>query len=502
MLLRPTAFDWHVIAHFVGRLTIGVGLAMLIPALTGLLYFEWNSALDFVFSSAISIAFGLLMVSVFRDTSDLTTAQGLVIVALGWIVAMIFGSIPLLLSGHYASPLDSLFDAMSALTTTGLILIQDLDHSSNALNMWRHLMTFIGGQGIVVVALSMLVRLSGSGGAFEMYSGEAREERVVPNVVRAARVIWMVTFSYLAVGTVALFIALWLSGIGPAKGITHALWLFMGSWDTAGHAPNSSNMLFYHSGMVEMVSAVLMVAGTLSFGVHYAIWNGNLRELRKNIEPATMFVTTLVLMTGAMVGLAAISAYPGAEALFRKGFFQMISAHTSTGYMNMYPAQLTQDWGALSLLALMIAMGLGGSTSSTAGGIKALRVGISFKAFIFEVRRLVSPESAVIVQKYHQFKTHILSDRLTRNSLLIFSAYLLTFFAGSAFGMLFGYSFEASLIESTSAASSNGISAGIVGPGMPWLLKIVYMTEMWLGRLEFLAVWAFFGFLLSAIRGK
>jgi len=126
----------------------------------------------------------------------------MIVVSLSWLVAMVLGAIPLYLSGHWKSFLDACFDAMSGFATTGLGLVQDLDHLSYAHNLWRHLTMFLGGQGIVVIALSFFVR--GFSGAFKMYVGEARDEKIMPNVINTSRFIWLVSIVYLILGTLAL----------------------------------------------------------------------------------------------------------------------------------------------------------------------------------------------------------------------------------------------------------------------------------------------------------
>ena len=109
------------------------------------------------------------------------------------------GALPHYLSGHEGSYLDAMFDVMSGYTTTGLYLLQDLDHISYGLNMWRHLLTYAGGQGIVVIALTFLFK--GTAGAYKVYVGEGKDERLLPNVVQTARAIWLVSLTYLVVGT-------------------------------------------------------------------------------------------------------------------------------------------------------------------------------------------------------------------------------------------------------------------------------------------------------------
>ena len=140
----------------------------------------------------------------------------MVVAAGSWFFGMLLCALPYYLSGNYLSYLDCCFDVMSGLTTTGLVLIQDLDHIANGLNMWRHLLTFIGGQGMVVLALSFLVK--GANGAYKMYVGEGKDERLMPNAVSTARYIWLISLIYLAVGTLVL----WGAGIGAGLSVDRA----------------------------------------------------------------------------------------------------------------------------------------------------------------------------------------------------------------------------------------------------------------------------------------
>jgi len=142
-------------------------------------------------------------------------------------------------------------------------------------------------------------------------------------------------------------------------------------------------------------------------------------------------------------------------------------------------------------------MGFGGSSCSTAGGIKVLRIGIFLKGIAKEVRKLLSPESAIIVEKYHHIKDVTLEDNQIKNATTIIILYILVYFIGAVIGVFCGYPFIYSLFESVSAAANVGLSVGITNSSMPSLLKITYILEMWLGRLEFISIFVAFGFLFS-----
>ncbi len=199
MLLRPRAADLRVIGLYTGRIIFGVGLLMAVPLATALIAAEWAPAVDFVIGMCACLAFGLLTEIGCRTSRDPTWTHGLVVAGFSWLAATAIGAIPHWLSGHYGSFLDAMFDLMSGYTTTGLILIQDLDHVSHGLNMWRFLLTYAGGQGIIVIALTFLV--GSASGAYPMYVGEGKDERLLPNVIRTARAIWLVSLVYLAVST-------------------------------------------------------------------------------------------------------------------------------------------------------------------------------------------------------------------------------------------------------------------------------------------------------------
>src|SRR4030043_81805 len=215
MILKPQLQDFKNIGYYTGRIIIGISLTMLVPMVVGLLFEEINPAFDFLLGAEIALLIGLVLTRVCFTEKDLNWMQGMIVVSLSWLAAMLVAAIPLYLSGHWASYLDACFEAMSGFATTGLTLAADLDHLSYAHNFWRHLIMFIGGQGIVIVALSFFVK--GAVGVFKMYVGEARDEKILPNVVHTSRYIWLVSLVYLVLGTLSLGIAGILNGMQPAN---------------------------------------------------------------------------------------------------------------------------------------------------------------------------------------------------------------------------------------------------------------------------------------------
>jgi len=500
MVLKPRLEDIKIIAFYLGKIIIGLSLTMLVPVIFGLAFGEINPSLDFLISFAFTLILGLGLTKICFTEKDLNWMQGMIVVSLSWLVAMILSAIPLYLSGHWKSYLDTCFDTMSGFATTGLTLVQNLDHMSYAHNLWRHLIMFIGGQGIVVVALSLFVR--GASGAFKMYVGEARDERIFPNVVSTARFIWLVSIVYLILGTLALGIVGILNGMRWVNAFFHGACIFMAAFDTGGFSPQSQNILYYHSLSYEIVTIVIMILGAINFKLHYHIWMGNRKEVMRNIETVTLFITIMVTFFITAVGLAQAGIYPGALMLLRKGFYQLVSGHTGTGYQTIYANQFPNEWNPLSMVGVICAMALGGAVCSTTGAIKMLRIGIIFKAMKEDIKRIIMPERAIVVQKFHHIKTFFLEDKQARSALIITFCYLVLYGLGSLVGMFYGHPFLESLFESTSAAANVGLSCGLTTPGMPSALKLTYIFQMWAGRLEFMSVFTLIGFFIAVVKGK
>jgi trk system potassium uptake protein TrkH len=240
----------------------------------------------------------------------------------------------------------------------------------------------------------------------------------------------------------------------------------------------------------------------MNFKLHYHIWMGNRKEIFKNIETVTLFITVLATFFITAVGLNQLHTYPKAIMLLRKGFYQLISGHTGTGYQTIYAPQFINEWSHLAIVGVILAMALGGAVCSTTGAIKMLRVGIIFKALVQDIKKIILPDRAIVLQKFHHIKNSFLEDRQVRAMLLITLLYLVLYGIGSIVGMWFGYPFLSSLFESTSAAANVGLSCGITNVDMPAALKITYIFQMWAGRLEFMAVFTLAGFVVAAIRGK
>lgn len=491
MLRKLTKFDFKITMYYTGKIILGLAFTMVIPLIIALIYKEFDSAMDFIIGILSSVIFGLACMKFMKTDKPPNLFQSMIIAAFSWIFACAFCSIPYYLSGHFESYLDVYFDLMSAFTTTGLALIKNVDHVSNALNMWRHMLTYIGGQGIVVLALAFLIR--NTGGAYKIMVGEAKDESLEPSITKTAQNIWIISLVSLFVGTTMAAIAAYYDGLSWDRSILHGSWMFMSAWSTGGFAPCTQNLSFYHSYAFEIIMCLYMVMGSFNFALHYVVWKGNPKELLRNIEIKTFVVTLSITTIFVAWGLSAAGIFTNLNSVLRRGILLVISAHTSTGQMAVYANQLVHSWQPLAYMGICIAMMLGGSAASTAGGFKALRIGIFFKGLIHETKRLILPESAVFKMTFHHIKDQIIESGMVKMAGLIILCYCFIYLFGTVVGVACGYPLGQATFESISAGANVGLTMGVVSPSMPAILKITYIITMWLGRLEFLSIFVLVG---------
>jgi trk system potassium uptake protein TrkH len=498
VLVKPTKSDFRVIAYYLGRISLIVAAAGCLPLLWAVLTAEWHPFGSFLLMIGVFTSLGVLGGRLAPRHPKLDWSHGMVVVALTWLVVPLIGAIPFVLSGHFGTPLDAIFDSVSGLTTTGLAVISDLDHLATSLNFWRHLLQFLGGLGIIVAALTVF---AGPGG-ITLYFGEARGERFLPSVTSISRFIWTVAAVHLVVVVAALTLVGWLVlGFEVHRAAFHAITMFLAGFSTGGFAPQSTSIGYYHSAIFEGVAAISMVAGVMSFGLHHSLWRGPRRDAIANLETRTILSTFGFTLLLTLLGLAATAAFTDITGLTRQGFFQIFSAHTTTGWATISSTELS-SWGGLAFGGIAIAMALGGMGNSTAGGVKALRIGLTIKAVVDVVRQALLPERAVVSTTYYQSgKRHVTHDTVMAVmtiSLLYVALYLL----GAGVGVAYGIPLQEALFESVSASATIGLSVGVTDPSMPTLLQIVFMLQMWAGRLEFLALFSLIGFFYAAVRGK
>lgn len=498
MLLKPHRQDVALIAYYLGRIMWVVAATGLIPATVAVVQREWEPLGWFVTMSGTAALLGA-MTDRLRPEEDrsLRWGDGMVVVALTWLVVPIVGAIPFVLSARFGDGLDAFFESMSGFTATGLSVMSDIDHNPVSLTVWRQTTQFLGGQGIVLAALSIFA----GGGILALYHGEGREERIFPSVRSTARFIWLVSLWHGVLGIAAYFvIGVALLGYQPGRALLHGYSIFVAAFDTGGFTPMSTSLAYYRSVSYELVTAWLMLAGTISFGAHYALWRGP-RNILRNLETKTLATSYVVTSGLAFVGLIVAGTYTDVGSLVRRGFFQIVSAHTSTGFTTVTTTDLAA-WGGLSFGAIAAAMALGGMGSSTSGGVKALRVGLTIKTLANTIREVLLPEHSVVRRSYVQNGRRRLSPELAQSVMAVSLLFVALYLFGALAGIAYGYPLQDALFESVSAAGTVGLSVGITAPTMPVGLEIVYILLMWFGRLEFIAIFALIGFGVAWVVGE
>lgn len=488
MWQRFSLHDVRVIGHYLGVLIMVSTAMYAIPFVTALIMQEWEPASRYLFTSGFSLIVGGLLRMLYVNPKRLTRQQALSVTGLVWIILAFIAAIPLFYSGHYDSYLDALFDGVSGLTTTGASIICDLDHLSYADNMFRFMMHLSGGLGLIVVALSL--GIFGKGGGGSLYSAEARSEHMVPNIVQTARLILKVTLLFVLIGTVIITVLSIFLGMEPLRALLHAFWLSISGFVTGGLAPTSESIFYYHSFVLECVLMLLMLCGAINFTLHLEVWNGHLKGFFKDLEIRTMVLWLLALSLVFAASMSSSANFSDLPSMMRRGLFMLVSAFSTTGFQNITSNQLTSVLTSGCFLLLAIAMAVGGGSGSTAGGIKLSRIGFILKAIVVRVKETLAPDSARVIVDYYHLGRRRLTSEEAEEAMTIFMLFVATFTAGALAGIAYGYDALQAIYESVCMGSNGGLIVGIAAPGMPAGLEIVYILEMWAGRLEFITLLA------------
>ncbi len=498
-------FNTNVIKETINticKILMFLNMLQVIPILVAIYYNEFNIAISF----GIGMCLALMTCSIgYLFTNDYVKVKsnfgsGLVIASVTWIGAAIFSAISLYFCGSFNSFLDAFFDSISGFTTSGFSLIPDLDHLSNGENIWRHMTSFIGAQGIIVFALAFLIK-KGSG-IFKLYEAEGRDERIYPNTLHTAKFICKISLIYLLIGTTAFTIAGLNIGLQFDRALLHGVSLFMSSWAGCGFTPMSQNILYYHSYLFEILGMIFMILGCFNFMLQFTILSGKKKELINNIELTTFLTIILVLVLIISGSLILNNTYSSGGTYVRKVVYQVVSACTTSGFTNMYPAQFIRQWNGMTVLLLSTAMMMGGCIGSTAGGIKIFRLNIIFKNIINNIKKTTYTEGTIVSQKIHHISDVVLNDDMFKSASTVFISYITVFLIGVIVLTGYGYPVESAMFDISSTVANTGLTTGIVSPLMPDTLKILFIFIMWIARLEFVSAFALIAFIYKATKKK
>ena len=497
MWQRFSLYDLRVIGHYLGTLTQLFAALMAVPFITALVFQEWEPAERYLLGIGIALVVGTLLQFLRIEPGRLGRRQALAVTGFAWIVLAFFASVPLFLSGHYATYMDALFDGVSGLTTTGATVALDIDHFSNADNMFRFMMHLVGGLGLLVVALSLGIFGKRSGSS--LYTAEGRSEHVVPNVVQTTQLILRITLVIIFIAAVVLTALCISIGMEPVRAVLQSIWLAISAFNTGGFAPMAESVSYYNSIPIEVFLMLLMILGSISFVVHAEVWKGRLQSFFGDIEIRTMLIWLLVMTVVVAASLSASALFSDLPAIIRRGLFMVVSAFSTTGFQNVTTNQLTTVFSSGAFLALALIAAVGGSAGSTAGGVKLHRVGIIFKSIVSTVKEAVSPSSARVVVSYNHLGRRVLSSDAVKEAMTVFVLFVITYSVGALVGIAHGYEASQAIMESVSMTSNGGIITGIVTPGMSPSLEAFYIFQMWAGRLEFVTLLAVLAEIIASL---
>lgn len=462
----------RILAHL-GMLVLGIGVLTLTPLLAGLLMpLHWEDALPFLVTGLGSIVAGWSLWQGYRleANGSLSPREAAVIMSVGWLLATVVGGLPFLI-GKQLVIVDSLYEAISGWTGTGLSMFPTTEPVPPIYLFWRSIMSYLGGAGFAVLMLSAVIGPQGIG----LYQAEARSDHLVPSILDTARLFMKMYGLYLVVGTILYQLV----GLSLFDAVNHA----MTALSAAGFSTHTQGIAFFKSLPVELVTIILMLLGSSNFSLHYLFYTKRDWRVLKDSEVYALAVVLGLLIPLAYIGIG--SLYGDIPRAWRIATFQAISASTTTGFGT---ADLSK-WPDISLFALTLLMIAGGGTGGTAGGIKLSRIAALWQAAVWTVRHRIYGQRVIVRHTvYRQGELKSISDRELLEAAVIVFLYVVTFLSGTVIFMIHGVPLAWAGLEFATALSTVGLSVGITGPSMPLALKITQMLGMWLGRLEFIAV--------------
>lgn len=464
---------YELIIGYVGTIILGLGVALLLPLLLLPVYsFELGDMKFFIIPSILSIILGCIMrknIKLARDAT-LTIQEGGVIVILSWIITIIVSALPFILSGQLTFT-QAIFESVSGWTTTGLSVV-DVTKTSHMFLLWRSLMQFFGGAGLAVVMLSAIIGPHGLG----LYEAEGRSDKLLPNVTRSTKLIMAIYSSYVLAGIILYIIA----GMDWFGAINHSI----AALSTGGFSTEVASIGAYNSLSIELITIVLMIAGTINFAAHFLLIRGRIKEFFRIGEIRFMFF--LFSLAVPIIAFASLRHLYGSLSIgIRVSAFEIISALSTTGFSTVGYG----DWDNFAVFILIILMIIGGGAGSTAGGIKQYRVYVMIKSLIWNIKGYFSPKNAVRENYIDrpEGKYYVTDKHVSQISNFI-TIYILIYIMGVLIMLAHGYSLKDSMFEFASSLGTVGLSVGVTSPDAPILVLWTQIFGMILGRLEFFVI--------------
>ncbi len=467
--------------HLLALVLQWLGLAFLIPLVAALVYGEpgW----PWILTLAITSALGLVLRWLTREAEEVRVREAFLVVSLSWLLLAALGSLPYLLLGALG-PVDAFFESMSGFTTTGATVLLDIEGQPRSLLLWRALSQWLGGMGIIVLAIAILPKLAvGGRPLMEAEVPGLEVERLTPRIRETARALWKV---YVGLSAAELLL-LMLVGLAPFEALAHTFTTL----STGGFGTRADSLASFPVAAQWLVVLFILLGGT-NFALLYRALRRPLRGVGTlwRDEEFRFYLAVFALITGLLF-LDLRGIYGSVEAALRHSAFQVASIMTTTGYAS---ADFDR-WDSPAKLLLLALMFLGGSAGSTGGSIKLVRTLLIFKVLIREVRRVLHPQAVIPIR----LGSRVIDEEALRGVTAFAILYVTLFALGSIVFLLDleRVGMEVPVLDAVSAVAAAlgnvGPGFGIVGPmasyaPLPETSKLLLMFLMWIGRLEIFPV--------------
>lgn len=472
-----------ILLRVIGWLLMIEAAFMLFPMLTSIIYGE-SDYMAFLASSGITASIGAIMTFGIRpQRNDMAKREGFLLTALVWIIFSLFGMIPFILSSTPYSITDAFFEAMSGFTTTGASVLYTVEHLSHGLHLWRCLMQWIGGMGIILFTLAVIPMLNHSGG-IQMFNAEVTgitHDKIRPRISQTAKVLWLIYFLL----SIILCLLLWIGPMDMFDSICHAL----SSMSTGGFSTRDASIGAWDSPYIKIVLTIFMFLGGVNFALLFKASTGNITAFKENnafrayirtIGIAFIIIAISIIASGQVNNWTSVTIDP---------LFQIVSAATSTGYIDAD----FMNWGTFTFTIILFLMFFGGCAGSTSGGAKIDRLIYLLKNLRNELHHCLHPNAILSVR----INKKVVAPELVTKVIAFLCLYVLIIVIGGVILTALGVPLVDSFISTLSCISNAGAGAHISGMGnsfeyIPdagkWILSFVMLT----GRLELFTVLVLF----------
>ena len=472
------------VINVLGSLLALFSLYFLLPVVTALVYRE-PAALQFLVCGIATGALGLLLrLATARFKTELKPRDGYLLVTLSWLVVAVVAAVPLMLLIRGLSFTDAFFEAMSTLSTTGSTVLSGIDALPHSVNLWRHALCWLGGMGIIVMAVAVLPLL-GVGG-MQMYRsgtpGPVKDAKLTPRITETAKLLWLVYAGL----TVACMLAYWAAGMRPFDALCHAF----STLSLAGTSTHDRSFGYFDSPQIEFVAIVFMLLSAINFSTHFvAIRKRAFGQYARDPEARWMLIWILASCIGLASFIYELRIYPDYLTSLRQVTFNLVSLATTTGYVNTDYGQ----WPIFAPLWMLFLSCICSSTGSTGGGIKMFRTLVLIKQSFREMFTLVHPQ-AVTPLKINGL---VVPNRVVYSVLAFIFLYFMTIVTLTFALLASGLDLVSALTAVIASINNAGPGLGAVGPATNYASLSDFQTwmcaiAMFLGRIELFTVLVLF----------